>query len=401
MKLAYFIAPHIGGTWTVYQSVRAALRSNGADVRWLGVGPAAKAALQDPLWTGERETGSVVGSDTTDELAQARELIKAVSEGGYDGVFVNAACNRVHSNVVRYLDPAIRRIMTVHNITIGTYAGAAAIRDWVHATVCVSPRIRDDLVQRHGFPSDATVCIPNAIDLEPYAELPPPVAASPTLQMLSLGRVIDTDKGVFWLPRILDQLVDAPVSLSIAGDGPDLNELQRRCAPYGSRVRFLGRIAPADVPAVMSEHDVFLLPSRFEGLGLALVEAMAAGCVPVASRIRGVTDFVVRDGSDGFLFDIGNVKRAATLVRRLADDRSLLAGMSRTARRNVTGRFDLKSMMVSYSDLVNSVLVRPSTIRPPLPLAQWHIPTGLRPGLRSYLPRGVKNSLRVLRERFA
>jgi glycosyltransferase involved in cell wall biosynthesis len=401
MKFAYFVTPHIGGTWTVYKSVRTGLANYGVDVRWLGVGPSGRAALEDPHWEAERPYGAVAGGDTSDELAQAKALIATLESEDYDGVFVNAACNRVHSNVVRYLDTRIRRIMTVHSITVATYAGARVLRDHVHATVCVSPRIRGDLVKRHGFPATDTSCIPNALDLSPFAREPARDAAGGALRLLSLGRLIDADKGVFWLPRIIDRLGDCPVRLTIAGDGPDRAELERRCAHLGERVRFLGRIPPDRVPEVLAAHDVFLFPSRFEGLPLSLVEAMACGCVPVASRIKGVTDFVVADGTDGLLFDLGNVRLAARQIRRLAGDRSLLARLSEAARLNVAGHFELDAMARAYFEVVQRVTSAPRTIEPPLPIAAWSYPAGLRPGLRTYLPSGLKKQLRVWRERFA
>lgn len=403
MKFAYFVTPHIGGTYTVYKSVRAGLAQHGVEVRWLGVGPGHQAVLDDPRWAGDRPDGTVVGADTSDEQAQAKALIACLEADGYDGVFVNAACNRVHSNVVRYLDTRHRRIMTVHTISVGSYAGARVLRDHVHATICVSPRIRDDLVTRHGFPADDTRVIPNALDLTPFAGLPQRKEANSRepLRLLSLGRVIDADKGVFWLPRIMDRLRDCPVHLTIAGDGPDRAELERRCAPLGDRVRFLGRIPPDRVPAVLAAHDVFLFPSRFEGLPLSLVEAMAAGCVPVASRIKGVTDFVVTDGADGLLFNLGDTSAAARHLRRLAEDRALLARLADAARQNVAGRFELGALARDYAAVVHKVMDAPRAIRAPLPIDAWSYPAGLRPGLRTYLPSGVKKWLRVWRERFA
>lgn len=401
MKFAYFVTPHIGGTYTVYRSVRAGLAAHGVEVRWLGVGPGDQAAMQDPRWTAELAHGAVVGGDTHDEQAQGKALIAHLQSEGYDGVFVNAACNRVHSNVVRYLDADIRRIMTVHTITVATYAGARVLRDHVHSTICVSPRIREDLLRKNGFSASHTRVIPNAIDIAPFLRHDRVTVDDSPLRVLSLGRIIDRDKGVFWLPKIMDQLSGQPVHLTVAGDGPDLTELNRRCAHLGERVRFLGRIPPEQVPQVLAEHDVFVFSSRFEGLPLSLVEAMAAGCVPVASRIKGVTDFVVRDGQDGLLFDIGDTRVAAQHIARLAADRAMLGRLSAEARQNVSGRFELAAMAGNYFEVVREVAESPRKVSKPLPIEIWAFPAGLRPGLRTYLPEGVKKWLRLWRERFA
>jgi glycosyltransferase involved in cell wall biosynthesis len=401
MKFAYFVLPHIGGTYTVYKSVRTGLATQGVDVRWLGVGPAHLAAMEDPRWAEELLHGEVAGGDTFDEKQQANALIMHLEDNGYDGIFVNAACNKVHSNVVRYLDTRIRRIMTVHTITMGTYAGARALRDHVHATICVSPRIRDDLVGKNGFSPVDTKVIPNAIDISPFVHQVRQPSTREELRLLSLGRIIDSDKGVFWLPKIMKLLADCPAKLTIAGDGPDLAELKRRCIHLDDKVRFLGRISPGRVPGLLAEHDVFLFPSRFEGLGLSLVEAMGSGCVPVASRIKGVTDFVVRDGEDGFLFEIGDVRAASEYIRTLANERGLLARLADAAQKNVCGRFEINAMAKAYAEVVGQVMKAPRDITRPLPIDEWVYPAGLKPGLRTYLPSGLKKWLRLWRERFA
>jgi glycosyltransferase involved in cell wall biosynthesis len=385
----------------VYKAVRAGLAARGVDVRWVGVGPDDKAAMQDNHWKAELAHGEVVGGDISEEQGQARALIAWLHSEGFDGVFVNAACNRVHSNVIRYLGAEIRRIMTVHTITVGTYAGARALRGRIHATVCVSPRIRDDLVKKRDFPQNDIRVIPNGIDIRPFRHTAPRMAASTPIRLLSLGRIIDSDKGVYWLPEIMKHLAGVPVHLTICGDGPDITELKRRCRPLGDAVSFLGRIEPSQVPDILVKHDVFLFPSRFEGLPLSLVEAMASGCVPVASRIKGVTDFVIRDGIDGLLFDMGDVRAAARHIRRLVEEPKMLATLSHAARDSSSGRFELSDMANDYYDVVRSVIERPCELKEPLPIDSWEYPPGLKPGLRSYLPSNVKKWLRVLRERIA
>src|SRR5690606_16312014 len=111
-----------------------------------------------------------------------------------------------------------------------------------------------------------------------------------------------------------------------------------------------------EVPAVLAAHDVFLMPSRFEGLPVAALEAMATGCVPAASRIRGVTDFLIEDGATGLLFPVGDVAAAAGAVRRLATDRALLEACSAAGRRAVQERFDVGAMADAYAKVIRGVM---------------------------------------------
>jgi glycosyltransferase involved in cell wall biosynthesis len=398
MKLAYFGFPHIGGTYSVFRHLRAGLAGAGIELRWLGCGPGAHAAAGSPMFRAEMEHGNTVGQPGDNDHACTRAMVAAIEEA-FDGVFVNVLADRVQTNVVRYLDPRILRIMIVHNITPGTYAAAGAIRDHVHATVGVSPRIQADLVQRHGFKRNRTVTIPNGIDVAGIASARP--ARPPKrLRLLYLGRVEDQAKGVLWLPQICRDL-PLSVTLTVAGDGPDLARLKSRCAGLGPRVQFRGAVAPGSVGKLLAEHDVLVMPSRFEGFPVTLVEAMAAGCVPVASHLQGVTDMAIEHEVNGFLFPVGDTKAAARAILRLAEDEAVLAEMSARASRKARDRFGVAVMAARYRDLIDGLRYSQPAVAPPLGLAGWRLPPGLRPGLRSYLPTPLKNAIRTLRERQA
>jgi glycosyltransferase involved in cell wall biosynthesis len=400
MRLAYFGFPHFGGTFTVYRLLRQGLAGVGLRLDWLGVGAAAHRALADPVWTAERAFGRPVGSaDTDDAHAGALALANAVEEGGYDGILVGALTSRAEMSAVRYLRARCVRIMIVHNITPGTYAAARALRDHVHASVAISPRIRSDLLRRHGFAPERCVVIGHGTPLPAPQQTADRQGSDGPLRLIYLGRIEDTAKGVFWLPAILKRLAPA-VTLTVAGDGPDLPALRRRCAPLGARVRFLGAVAPEQVPILLAHHDALLAPSRFEGFCLTLTEAMAAGCVPVASRIIGVTDDIIEHGENGFLFRIGDIDAAAWALMRLTVPERRRA-MAAAARATVRARFTIEGMAERYLGLVATLQKAPPPLAPPLDPSVWELPRGLRAGLRSRLPTPLKNFLRTAQGRFA
>jgi glycosyltransferase involved in cell wall biosynthesis len=218
------------------------LRGHGFTVRWLCLGPDAQALIDTPEWAHERAFGSVLASGTRDERQQAVALLDHLETVGYDIIIVNVLADRVQSSVVRHLDPRIRRIMIVHNITPGTYAAARSIRDYVHATVGVSPRISDDLVQRAGFTPGHTHVIGNPFDSEAFEEQER--RPDGPLRLLSLGRIEDASQGDFWLPVDPPRAADLPLTLTVAGDGPDDGKLRRLFTGQMDRVRFLGVIPP-------------------------------------------------------------------------------------------------------------------------------------------------------------
>ena len=144
-----------------------------------------------------------------------------------------------------------------------------------------------------------------------------------------------------------------------------------------------------------------VMPSRFEGFGLTLIEAMAAGCVPVASRIRGVTDWIIEDGCNGMLFPMGNIGEASERIGRLAYDRALLRTMSLAARNTARCTFDRAVMASRYGALLKRLQDGPPSIAVPLNLDRWKMPEGLCDSLRTRIPAPIKNFLRRVNESLA
>jgi glycosyltransferase involved in cell wall biosynthesis len=398
MKLAYFVLPHIGGTYSVFKHLRKGLVAYGIDVRWLGVCKETYGLpfeLQD-----EKAFGQLLRMPVNlSERDCARRMAAAIEDGGFDGVIVNVLGDQLQTNIARYLPEDVLRILVVHNISPGTYAAARSVRDYAHVTIGVSERCRADLVARHGFSRDRTYAIPNAVDSDAFRkQVGRCINRGPELKALFVGRIEDASKGVMWLREILDALPEA-VRLTIVGDGPDMGKLKRRLAGHAGRVNYTGSVQLSDIPAIMAGHDVLIMPSRFEGLGMTMIEAMAGGCVPVVSHIRGVTDTIVETGRNGFLFPIGNYTAAANAISRLHADRDLLERMSIAAKEMVLNRFSIERMAARYNDVIATTLTDRPQLSPVLRMEDWSIPAGLKPGIRTYVPLPLKNWLRVVRER--
>jgi glycosyltransferase involved in cell wall biosynthesis len=398
-KWAYMGIPHTGGTHSVFRSLRQGLLAHGVELDWIGVGATDARALAEEPTNEDLRLGTVVAPDEPDESRQGVALLDFFAGAGCEGVFVNVLCSRVSTNFVRYLEPGIRRILIVHTTTVAAYAAAGAVRDYVHATVGVSPRIAGDLIARRGFDGASTVSIPNAIQAERFdVTRRKTIDGVPTV--LFLGRIEDAAKGCLLLPRIFESVnrSGTHVRFVVAGDGPDLARLKEQCRDLPN-VRFLDHVPFERVPQVLSEADIYVFPSRYEGFGLSLVEAMAAGCVPVASAIHGVTDTIVEDRRLGCLFPIGNWRQAADCIVRLTADPARLHEMSVRASDSVRSRFPVQRIAPQYVAVMDAVVAAPRCLKPALDVGKWSYPPGLRDGWRTYLPKPLKQRLRLVRER--
>jgi sugar transferase (PEP-CTERM/EpsH1 system associated) len=143
--------------------------------------------------------------------------------------------------------------------------------------------------------------------------------------------------------------------LIVAGDGPLRDELAataRRLA-IDDLVWFAG--ARRDVPGLLRALDVFVLPSRNEGISNTILEAMASGLPVIATRVGGNPELVV-DGSTGTLYDPADAVALAATLRRYADDEGLRRNHGASGRRRVEQDFGLDGMVGRYEELYERLL---------------------------------------------
>jgi glycosyltransferase involved in cell wall biosynthesis len=113
----------------------------------------------------------------------------------------------------------------------------------------------------------------------------------------------------------------------------------------------------ADVPQVMADLDVFVLPSLWEGFGLVLVEAMAAGRPVVASAVGPISEIVV-DGVTGLLVPPGDPDALAEAIVRLLQDPELAAALGRAGRARVERELRVDTMVTRTEALYDELLGR-------------------------------------------
>lgn len=207
------------------------------------------------------------------------------------------------------------------------------------------------------------------------------------LRLLFVGR-LERAKGVFDLPQIDSALAARGVGVSwtIVGSGEDEAELKGLWNSRSS-VKWCGSIARAEVFPLYDHHDVLVLPSRAEGLPITLLEAGAAGLVPVASSLKSGIPDVVDDGVHGFLRPPGNAQAFATAIEQLATEDGLLQRMSEAVSDRVRRDFDVHTRTAAYEDLFS----RWKALKRPLS------PPGLRYGSRldrPWLPNALVKSVR-------
>src|ERR687897_116701 len=190
------------------------------------------------------------------------------------------------------------------------------------ALVAVSPEVRDDLVRLGVAPREKFTVVRLGIELE--------------------ERLGGASNGRDETRRVL-------------GDGPEREQVEQRAHDLGIMrdTLFLGY--QENVAPFYSAFDAMILPSGNEGTPVSAMESLAAGRPVVATRVGGVPD-VVRDGEDGFLVELGDVRELAGALARLADDPELRVRMGEAGRARVLPRYAVQRLVDDVDRLYRALL---------------------------------------------
>lgn len=150
----------------------------------------------------------------------------------------------------------------------------------------------------------------------------------------------------------------------LLGDGSGANEARERLRASGLESRFVLPGFRTDVVQCLQAADLYVQPSRSEGLGTGLIEASALGLASVATRVGGISD-VVLDGRTGYLCEPESPESLAAAVVRLARARDAQTALGEAAREHAVRHFSLESLGDATVAMYRSVAAGQPA--PPLP----------------------------------
>jgi glycosyltransferase involved in cell wall biosynthesis len=233
-----------------------------------------------------------------------------------------------------------------------------------HRVVCISVAVRDRLKDDYLFPERKLPLIPHGVDTSRFR--PDPGARArlrriwqvdeETVVFGSIRRFIHA-KGLDVAIRAfaeVDRLHPGRTLLVLIGDGPERESLGQLADSLGIGARV--RIEPY-TPApwkVYPAFDTFVMPSRVEALGVAVIEAMAAGCSVIASRVGGIPE-IIPDSGIGILVEPDDVSGlAAAMDCYVRQTPALLRAVGQAARAHVETHFEMRQQYRRIADLLAS-----------------------------------------------
>lgn len=224
--------------------------------------------------------------------------------------------------------------------TLGIYTANVAVSKSVESMFAGYPAsYRSQLLTIHNGTNVRTPTISRA-EARAVFELPD------RFTMVTCGRLSPQKNQRFLLPLVAGI---PEVHLAILGEGPERSNLEQEVARLGlgSRVSLLGEVKPEMVPNFLQCGDVFVLPSRFEGLPVALIEAMAAGLPAIGSDHPSIAETL---GEAGLAISLEDSERWATEIEHLRVDPERRNQASQRSRVRAQD-FSFDKMLERFRDL--------------------------------------------------
>jgi glycosyltransferase involved in cell wall biosynthesis len=247
----------------------------------------------------------------------------------------------------------------------GEIAKELALEDFCNLTICVSTELQNKF-GRYGFPIAKTKVIHNGVDAKRFM----PVSSADSKQAKSSLGLSTSDFVIGFIgrlepsknPPILAEIASAlrndtlqSVKFVVQGVGPLEDSLKKQILSRHLTNAFIFRPATADVHRFFAAIDIMLVPSLTEGFPFVVLEAMSSGIPVVAAAVGGIPE-LIRDGSEGFLFDPTNCKSAVEKLCQLFS-RGAREHIKKRSRERVIVNFDACEKVAAIESLYHAFLL--------------------------------------------
>jgi len=230
---------------------------------------------------------------------------------------------------------------------------------WTNRIMCCSDAVRSSVKTRIGGREDQFVVIPFGVEAGRFqgvaARLRHELGLQGGLPVIgTVCRLVEPKKGLRFLLEaiaLLEKEAEGPVcQVLIVGEGPAEERLRVMAQQLGiaSRVIFAG--VRRDIPQLLPLLDVFVLPSLYEGFGIAILEAMAAGRPVVATTVGGIPEFVTH-GETGILVEPGDATVLARAINRILANPDQARQMGLRGQSHVREKFEMATVVRQHEDV--------------------------------------------------
>lgn len=201
------------------------------------------------------------------------------------------------------------------------------------------------------FGAKDVVIVPNGVALEHFKAAVHPVFQNKHIVLVTTSRLVKKnalDVVIQTLPLLGEHVV-----FHVYGTGPDEKKLKALAKELGvsDRVCFKGFVSHDELPQKLKETDVFIRPSRSEGMGNSFIEAMAAGLPVIATEVGGIPDFLTHEKT-GLFVAVDSPESIAEEVNKLIENKILREEIVKNAQKLVADTYDWSSIAETMKNQV-------------------------------------------------
>ncbi len=323
---------------------------------------------------------------------------------------VIAECYALAAALTMTQPDAIRVVGWNHSDNIYDYTHLAYYEPIIYRFVVNTRQCETELTRHLPTRKRDTIMLRHGIQLGAVSTRTP--AHGRPLRLIYGGRMEQLVKRVLDLPRLAAMLDERGIKfeLRLVGDGPQSNDVdrlidqtQREMRDSNNRIYRVEPVTPAEMQSHWRWADVSLLPSTHEGLSVAMLEAMAAGCVPVVTRINSGVAEIIDDGINGFTFHVCDLPAMTAQIVRLAQEPDILARISQAARASINSEFDFDAYVQRVNFMFDEIVAEPDrswSAHLPISMNSRAVDAGSHPGtIPSDADVRLRNALHDLADR--
>ncbi len=248
-------------------------------------------------------------------------------------------------------------ITTEHNINTGESwlwgMIKRSMRNFSIIYTAPSHAVATYMQEVYKIPQKKIEVIMHGIELEHFIKIKPATFAPP-YKLLMIGRVVE-QKGHSIALDALQKITDIPCTLTIVGDGEKKESLMRYAKELGVSDRVIWKSATENVSKEYAAADIVLVPSRWEGLGIVVLEALASERLVIGSRVGGIPE-IITDGENGRLIPVENSNALADAIRASVENQSAAKKNAKQGRVWVKERGSVADMAEAYEALYQEVV---------------------------------------------
>ncbi len=214
--------------------------------------------------------------------------------------------------------------------------------------IITSSKANFKYVEKNYHPSVVHAFIPNYVETSVFKPLQ--AVEKKKGSICFIGR-LSREKNLLALLKALQGL---PYTLTIIGSGGQKEQLEEVARNGGANVNFLGNIPNHELPQILNQHQVFILPSLWEGMPKALLEAMACGLPVIGTNVDGINE-VIEHGENGILCrtDPKSIKEA---IVTLMENEDLKQSLGESARRTIVNTYGFPRLVEKELKLMEGLV---------------------------------------------